>query len=194
VPELKFPFILEHPAEYSDVQWLIVRGIGFVLVFLVFWKFVRPMIVQPLRERQGAIITTAEQVEQTLRETEEMRNDYRARLTGIQEETERRLQEAVREAEDLSERILAEARNTANSLARRGEDEVARERAKAMVTMRSQFVEGVIDAAEYAAARSIDDGQRKRLVGEFVTELANGSGTRKSGKNGQDWPTRGAGV
>src|SRR5687767_2647689 len=171
MPELKFPFILEHPGEYSDLQWLVVRSIGLALVLLVFWKWILPMIRQPLQERQLAIVTSSEQVEQTLRETQEMRNDYQVRLTGIAEETERRMQEAVREAEDLGDRILAEARHTAAALARRGEDEVDRERAKAMSTLRSQFVEGVIGAAQYAAARSIDDSQRKKLVSEFVKDI-----------------------
>ena len=171
MPQLKFPFILEHPGEYTDLQWLIVRGVGLLLVGLVFFKWILPMLQQPLRERQAAIVTSSEQVEQTLRETNEMRNDYRARLTGIEQETDRRLQEAVREAEELSDRILAEARQTASALERRGEDEVERERAKAMVTLRGQFVDGVIGAAQYAAARSIDDGRRKQLVGDFVKDL-----------------------
>lgn len=173
MPELKFPFILEHPAEYSDLQWLIVRGVGFVLVAWIFMKFVLPMIQQPLRERQGAIITAADQVEQTLKETEEMRNDYRTRLTGIEEETGRRLEEAVREAEELSDRILAEGRQTASALARRGEDEVERERAKAMVSLRSEFVDGVIGAAQNAARQVMDAGHQKRLVADFVKELRN---------------------
>ena len=171
MPELKFPFILEHPGDISDVQWLVVRTIGLLLLLAVFWKWILPMIRQPLGERQAAIITASEQVEQTLRETEEMRNDYSVRLTGIQEETERRMQEAVREAEDLGDRILAEARQTAAALARRGEEEVDRERAKAMSAMRTQFVEGVIGAAQYAAARTIDDSRRKQLVNDFVKDL-----------------------
>src|SRR5437867_7243239 len=119
------PFILEHPAEYSDLQWLLVRGIGFVLVFWIFWKFIRPMITVHLVGRHEAIVDADHQVESTLRETQEMRNDYQARLESIHEETRRRLDEAVHEAESLKEQILNDARLSVQAITRRGEDAVA---------------------------------------------------------------------
>src|SRR2546422_5787196 len=105
--KFEFPFILEHPPEFSDGQWLMVRGLGFLLVIWIFWKFIRPMITVHLVTRHGAIVEADHQVQSTLRETEEMRNDYQARLETIQDETRRRLDEAVHEAESLREQILA---------------------------------------------------------------------------------------
>ena len=48
---------------------------------------------------------------------------------------------------------------------------VSRERAKARLTLRREFVEDVIRAAEYAAQRSLDGRQQERLVGEFVRQV-----------------------
>src|SRR5258707_1149180 len=107
------PFILEHPAEFSDLQWLLVRGIGFVLVFWIFWKFIRPMVTVHLVSRHDAIVEADHQVQSTLRETREMRDDYQARLETIHGETQRRLEEAVHEAESLREQILTEAKQAA---------------------------------------------------------------------------------
>jgi len=171
MPELKWPLILEHPAEYSDLQWLIVRGIGFVLVLWIIIKFIVPMFKGILDTRQTAIVEAATQVETTLRDTQEMRNDYRQRLAQIEDETRQRLADAEREAEDLKERILAEARQNAAALVRRGEDEVARERAKAMLHLRTQFVKGVIGAAKHAATSSLDTSHQRRLVDDFVKDL-----------------------
>ncbi len=171
MPEFKWPFILEHPAEFSEGQWLVVRGIGFALVLWIIVKFIVPMFKGILDTRQAAIVEAATQVETTLRDTQEMRNDYRERLAQIEDETRRRLADAEREAEDLRERILAEARQNAAALARRGEDEVARERAKAMLHLRTQFVKGVIGAAKHAAAGSLDTTHQRRLVDDFVKDL-----------------------
>jgi len=165
-------FILEHPAEITDAQWLIVRGIGLLLVAGIVWKFLVPMVGSLLSERQAAISEASTQVEATLRETEELRNDYRRRLETIAGETERRIQEALREAEALRETILDEARHTAAAIVSRGHDEVERERAKARVHLRTQFVHGVISAAEHAAARSLDSSEHRRLVGEFIKDVA----------------------
>lgn len=173
--KFEFPFILEHPPEFSDGQWLLVRGLGFVLVFWIFWKFVRPMVGVHLVSRHEAIVEADHQVQTTLRETAEMRDDYRARLESIHEETKRRIEEAVHEAESLREQILAEAKQSAAVIARRGEDEVSREHAKAMLHLRTQFIEGVIGAAKHAAAGSVTENHHRRLIEEFTKDVASKS-------------------
>jgi F-type H+-transporting ATPase subunit b len=166
------PFILEHPPDVSDVQWLIIRGIGFVLVAWLIVKLIWPSQVGVhLAERKVQIANAAEQVRETLTETEQMRNDYRIRLEGIEDETEARLTEAVREADDLRDQILTEAQHTAAGIVRRGEEEVSRERAKAVMQMRTKFIEDVILAAEAAATQSLDTPNQRRLVDEFTQNV-----------------------
>ncbi len=168
---IKFPFVLEHPPEVTDVQFLIVRTLGFLLIAVLIVKWVWPTYVQPhLSARQTAIAETADQIERTNRETEEMQTDYRRRLEGIEQETQRRIADAIREAEALRESILAEAQSTASGIVRRSQEEVARERAKAMVQLRAEFIESVIGAARHAAVHSLD-GQQRRLVDSFVRSL-----------------------
>ena len=80
------------------------------------------------------------------------------------------MSEAVREADDLRSHIISEAHKLADQIVRRGEDEVSRERAKAMVGIRRQFVEDVIGAAEHAAGR-LDGTNHRRLVDVFVRNV-----------------------
>ena len=169
--ELKWPFILEHPSDVTDLQFLIVRGVGFLLVTWLVVKWLWPSMIRPhLVDRERGIAESDAQVTDTLRETKEMRDDYQSRLQGIEEETEQRMTAAVLEAEQLSDTILAEARQTATTIVRRGEEEVARERAKAMVQLRNQFVNGVVGAAQHAA-RSLGEGDQRRLVEGFIKDL-----------------------
>lgn len=168
---LEWPLILEHPGEISDVQWLIVRVLGLALVVWVVVKFVLPSQITPhLVSRKLDIQVAAEQVEETMRETRQMRDDYRLRLERIEEETEARMSEAVREADDLRNHIVTEANQLAETIVRRGEDEVSRERAKSMVGLRRQFVEDVIGAAEHAAGQ-LDGTNQRRLVDLFVSNV-----------------------
>ncbi len=178
----KWPFILEHPPEISpgvpmtDIQWLIIRLVGLALVYWVIRKFIWPSMIRGhLVDRHGAIVETDQQVKETMRETAEMRDDYQKRLEGIHHETQVRLDEAVHEAETLREQILAEAHANAQAIVRRGEEEVARERAKAMMLLRRQFVEDVIGAAQYAASRSLGAPQHRQLIEEFTKELGSRS-------------------
>ncbi len=166
------PWILEHTRDVSNVQWLIVSFVGCALLVWVWLKFVGPsMVAGHLAEHQRQVAEAIEQVEKTLSETAEMRNDYRKRLDSIEEETSRRMDEAVSEADMLRDQILGAARETSAGILRRGEQEVARERAKAMVHLRQQFVESVVGAARHAAAGSLQPVDHKRLVEEFVNDL-----------------------
>lgn len=169
------PWVLEFPEQAEYGPFLLVSVVSFAVVAWFLFRVVpKPAIGNIsgiLDDRKRAIQTASEQVEETLRETEAMRNDYRQRLEKIEDETERRMAEAVREAESLRETILAEAKVNAAAIQRRGEDEVARERAKARVSLRAEFVDDVIQAAEYAASRSLDNTQQSRLVSEFVQNV-----------------------
>jgi F-type H+-transporting ATPase subunit b len=171
-PQDFFPWVIEHPPEAGLLPFVMVSVIAFAVVVWFVLKMVPgPMIRGILDERKTAIAHAADQVQSTLRETEHMRNDYRVRLEGIHQETERRLAEAVHEAESLREAILEDARKAAAAIVQRGHQEVERERAKTVKTMRTEFIDDVIQAAQYAAASSLDSNAHQRLVREFVQEV-----------------------
>jgi F-type H+-transporting ATPase subunit b len=169
------PWVVEHPPEAGYVPFLMVSLIAFAVIVWFVWKVMpSPGVTglgSVLQERRTAIAHAADQVQSTLRETEQMRNDYRTRLEGIQNETERRLVEAVSEASTLRDAILEDARKVAASIVQRGHEEVERERAKTVKAMRTEFVEDVIQAAQHAAAGSLDVNAQQRLVQEFVKNV-----------------------
>jgi F-type H+-transporting ATPase subunit b len=165
------PIVLEHPADITDVQWLIIRTVGFVIVAAIVVKVGIPVLRGLLTERQRAIQETEDQVAETMRQTSEMRSDYQLRLERIQDEAEQRMADAVREADSLRDHILAEAREVADAIVRRAGQDVDQERVKAMVDLRNEFVDKVVQAAAFAASRSLDEGQHSRLIDDFVRNV-----------------------
>ena len=165
------PWVLEHPSNISNQSWLIVTGAGFLLVVWLLMKFVVPLIGGMLTERQTSIAEAARQVKATLAETENMRNDYQARLEGIEEETKARMEEAIREANTLREQILEDAKRDVGAIVQRGHDEVSRERLKAQKDLKIQFVDDVIKAASFAAAGINDENMQRSLVDEFTRNV-----------------------
>jgi len=170
---LHWPFVLEHTEEINNTQWLIVKGVGLVIVAFFIVKFVWPTFIQPsLTERQLDIANQSDQIEQTMKETEQLRNDYKARLAAIEDEARKRLDEAVHEAETLKGRILSEAAITVESVEQRTRMELERERAKAVVGIQRTFVEDVIGAAHYAAEKSLDEKAQAALVDDFIGKVS----------------------
>jgi len=170
------PFILEHTSDISDIQWLMVRSAGFVLVAILIVKWVWPTFFAPsLKDHQEGILHAQASITSTLNETAAMRDEFRARLQGIEDETERRMEEAVQEAVRLKSHILSEGETLAAAIIRRGEDEVIRERDKAFVMLRKEFIEDVIGAAQYAAEKSLNVGRQRKLVEDFVGKIGSKS-------------------
>jgi F0F1-type ATP synthase membrane subunit b/b' len=165
------PWLLEHTSEVSDVQWLVVRTAGFAALALVVVKFIVPVVRAMLEGRLRTIEETAEQVRSTLAETERMRDDYRERLDHIAEETARRLQAAVAEADQLRRHIEAEARQQSEAMLAQTRAELRREHEKAMAHLRIEFAEDVVEAARFAASRTLTQDRQRDLVGAFVREL-----------------------
>ena len=182
------PWALEYPASSGGVPvdflpFLIVTTIGFIVIVWFVWKVIPgPMIRGILDERAKSIANADDQVTQTMQEIEQMRNDYRQRLDQIEAETRQRMAEAEREAENLRDNLLSEGRAQAEAIEQRGQDEIARERAKAISHLRLTYVNDIIGAAEYAASRSLSGDKQKSMVDAFVQNVqnvsANGAGAR----------------
>lgn len=172
---LRSPFLLEHTAEVTDLQWFIVRTLGFLVMVFIVWKFIVPVIRGMLRDRYDSIISAEAQRQATLTETEAVRDDYRNRLNRIEAETSDRLDQAVVEADELKTHILGEAARASAALLARAEAEVKMERAKALADLRSEFAEGVVGAAAEAASLSLTETRQEALLSRFVAQLGGGS-------------------
>jgi F0F1-type ATP synthase membrane subunit b/b' len=168
---LHAPWALEHTPDVTDPQWLIIRMVGFILLGLIVWKFAVPAVASMLAERQQDVADTAEQVHQTMQDAEMLRDDYRARLESIEDATEARMAEAVIEAADLREHILAEAATLAEAVRQRARDEVLHEQARTTVKLRQEFANNVVAAAAHAARQSLTTEDNSRLVADFVADL-----------------------
>ncbi len=165
------PWFLEHTSDVTDLQWLMVRTVGFVLLAAIVVRLIVPVMRKMLESRRQAIIETTEQVQHTLAETEQLRDDYHVRLERIADETALRMQEAVRESEELQAHILEEARQQAAAMIERTRRELKREREKAMAHLRIEFTDTVIEAARHAAARTLTRDRQAAMVNMFIRDL-----------------------
>lgn len=165
------PWLLEHPAEITAAQWLTTRISGFVLLVALIWKFLVPVLREKLAARTREVQETRDHVAETIRELEAMRDDYKRRLDSIAEETDRRLKAAVTEAQVLKEQIVEEARQLAQEIVRHAQEEVERDREKALARLRIEFSEDVIEAARHAASLTLTPSRQAALVAAFLNEL-----------------------
>ena len=146
--------------------------IGLILLIWLLWKKGLPPAQTFLEARRKGIEETHAQVEQTLREIEEYRSDYRQRLDNIKAETDKSLSVATAEAEAISRQIHEETQHLISAIQQRTEADIKREHEKLLTILRREMVEVAFEAAEDALRGGINETIHHQLIGQFINDLA----------------------
>lgn len=156
---------------HIDLRVLLVQIGGFVLLLLIFKRFLFGPVGNILESRKQEIASDYENAERDRSLAEDLRQDYERRLAGIEVEARERIQAAIKEGQEHRDALLAEAREEAERLVRRGEEELEREHAKAMVELREEVVDLAISSARKMIERSLDDPTHRAMIKEFIDSI-----------------------
>ena len=174
------PIRIEHPEIFLSMV------IGFALLLFLVLRLPIPFLSAPhyraiLNERSARIGTNKQQVDTAITEVQQLRNDYAVRLERIEVEARERIAGAVREADAARAEIIAEAEQLAQTIRRRSEEEIARERTRQRILFRQEFVKTALDSAEGAIREQSSDVVQHRLIGDFIARASNGAAPQASG-------------
>ena len=144
----------------------------FGLVLLALYKFAWPNILGAVERREQHI---AELLEQTGRDREEAAA-LLAENRRILEETRQKVQEALNDARTGAEKVRAEmleqARREQEDLMVRTRRDIAHEREAMLDAVRRETVDLAIAAAERLVKSNLDTDGNRRLVSEYLGQLA----------------------
>jgi len=158
-----------------EPELLLTQIIGFLILLALLNKFAFKPIFGILDQRQADIKATYDQLDDDRRRMEQARRDYEQRLAGIEAEAREKIQAAVKEAQELSIRIKADAQTQAEDIIERGRSESERERQKAFLEMRQQVVALSIAAAGKVVGASLDTGGHAKMIDDFITSVGTGA-------------------
>lgn len=156
---------------HIDWRVLVVQIGGFVLLLLVFKKFLFGPIGRILETRKQEISTEYEVAERDRVFAEELKLEYEQRLATVDTEVREKIQEAIKEGQHHRDAILAEAREEADKLLRRSEEEIERDLAKAMVQLREEVVDLAISSTRKLIDRSLDDATHRAIIRDFIDSI-----------------------
>lgn len=155
------------PATY-DIVW---GGLSFLIVFVLFWKYVMPRLREIMAQRTLAIEGGIAKAEQMEADAHRMRAQYQAQLATAHGEAS-----AIREkAEAEKAAIVAEARREAEQAAAavhaNATAQIAAERAKAAAELRRDAGKAATDLAEKIIGESLDRDRARAVVDRFIDDL-----------------------
>ena len=149
---------LTHIAAFALLVWLLKR-------------FAWTTILQRIDERRDRIASQLREIEEATRSIETLRKEYDAKLSQIEEEARRRVQESVSEGQRMSLEIQQQAREEARSILEKARTNIDLEVAKAKVQLRDQIIDLAIGTSEKLIAARLGEAEHRRLAEEFIQQL-----------------------
>jgi F-type H+-transporting ATPase subunit b len=178
----------EHAEEVSEAKdlypapgELIIGLLAFFVLFFFTWKWVLPRFQQVLEERRAAIQGELEKAEETRSEADQQLQRYREQLAGAREEANRIIEEARNTADQLRRDLQRKAEDESQTIVARAQDEIRAERDRTFQELRTQVGAIAVDLAERVVGQSLDDRAHDRLIDEFLDEVASGEGSPTKG-------------
>lgn len=144
---------------------------GFFILLLILNKFLFRSVKAMIRERNEKIKSDYEAAESEKAKAEELRADYEKQIAEIESEARSRIQTAVNEANTAKNQILAEARAKSEDIFHRGQEEIAREKEKALVQLKTEVVDITISAAGKLLGETMDQSKHRKMVADFVNKI-----------------------
>lgn len=152
-------------------QTLVTQAVGFTLVVLVFWRYLWGPMQGIIDARRDEVEGTYSAAEQDRKKAAELKADYEKHLAEIDAEMRAKITEAAKEGQALREEIVAEARQKAEQVMARADEEIGREKDKAVLEIKTRVADLAVGAAGKLIDERMDDEKHKQLVGQFIDQL-----------------------
>ena len=150
---------------------LIVQIGGFLLMLLIFKRFLFKPIQGILDARRREIDSQFENAEDDRKAAAELKVQYEQHLANVDAEMRAKITEAAKEGQTLREEIVAESRKQAEQVLARAQDEIGREKDKAVLEINTRVADLAIGAAGKLIEESLDSAKHRQLVDRFIDDL-----------------------
>jgi F-type H+-transporting ATPase subunit b len=127
--------------ELLSVNQFIWHFLAFIVFAWVLYKFAWKPILGTIDARKDAIETSFADIEKKQAEVARLQEKYETQLREIQEETTRRIQDAIKHGDELAQKIRADAEAARDKILEKARADIDRERAIASAELRNQVVE-----------------------------------------------------
>ena len=157
-----------------DLQLLADATLTAISVFVLF-LLASYLLFNPAREllkkRQDKIKGDLDTAKKDKEDAQALKEEYDAKMKGIQKETEEILGEARRKAKANEAQIIAEAKEEANRIIKNAQNEAKLEKQKAYDEMKQEMIDIASLMAGKVVAKSIDTTVQESLVEETLKEV-----------------------
>lgn len=150
---------------------LIAQIINFLLLVIILTKVAYKPLMKALQDRQERIAASIDQADRAKTEAEQLKKEYQEQLARARAEAQTIVEKATRLAEQTKDEIITAARAEHAKLLKEAQDEIARERQRALSELRGEVVTLSMAAAAKIIEKNLDSETNSKLVADFINKL-----------------------
>jgi len=154
-----------------DIKAIIIQAIGFLILLFVLKKYLFGKISAMIKERSDGIKSAYTKIDDDRVTAERLKAEYLKKISDVEAEVARKIQEAVSEGKKISEEIFKRAGEEVEHMKVRAQESIDRERNKAIAEIRSQVITLSIMASSRIIQQTISHQSAEKLVDEFIEEI-----------------------
>jgi len=158
-------------AAISPGQIFFVQLLGFVILIGVLAKLAVPVLGKILGARTQEIEETFKKIDQDTQETSKRLTEMKDKLAHLTQESQRRLDAALADAEKTKAQLLSEAAAQVQAAFAKVKNEIQIERDKAVLELRQEATSLTLEAAEHLVQSTMSDPIHERIVDKYLTQL-----------------------
>ena len=148
-----------------------IELITFLLMLGAMAKWAYPPILAEARARQKVIADGLEAAQQAERRLREVTDEVDKLLEEARGQAKNVIARARDDARTVAEELKAAATQQAEAASRMARGEIDAERDRALLALRAEFADLVVDAAAQVLGRSIDTAIHQELIEESLTSM-----------------------
>ncbi len=146
---------------------------------LILTAIVKKLLFKPVQQvlakRQAELDGIYDTAHKAQADAETMRGQYETRLRGAEREAGEIVKNATTAAQRRGDEIVNDAKDTAEALRRRTDDELRREKRKAEIELKDEVSGIALDIAQRVVEKEIDPARHEAMIEEFLSGLGDAS-------------------
>jgi len=150
---------------------IVAQIINFLLLLFVLRIFAWKSLLKVLDERKARIASEMERIEQAKVQMAQFNLDYAKRMSRVEEESRKKIQEAVAEGRRVTDEIRKKAHEEAQDIINNAKANIRHELAQAKEELKDKIIDLTINATQNLVREKITEENDKQLVKEFLDRL-----------------------
>ena len=154
-----------------DPGMMIWAWITFICLLGILFKTAWKPILQTIETREKTIRESLESAQAEREEAQALLEKHQAMMRTAENEARKIISEYKTMAEKMHKELTAHAKLEAEKIIKKAQSEIEGEKEAAMVTLRRDLADMVVNATKKFIGDTLDDERQKQLIDQYITGI-----------------------